>query len=305
MRAEFLLKALNKLVMLIILLFMVVLLLNLPKSIKYGSAMDPEIANKGMRVGNVILMIDGNQLKTGVTDYLKTLSSGTLGKNRRNRDVGEQIAVATKRTLTLLSLSLVISLVLGVLKGIYDSKKSKRNSKDLKLLSTVFFLSIPDIFTIIVLQSLAVWLSKQGIKWFPVIANESALSLVFPIVGLSLIPMNYISRITAVSIESIYSKPYVTTAIGKGASKIRTLWVHVFRNAIVEILGAFSSIAAMIFSSILLVEYMFSYPGLAYTMFAYFTDTNVVIAAAIVFALLFYIIDLLFSSVKYMLTPIK
>jgi len=305
MKSRFLVKTLSKLFMLFLLLFMIIVLLNVPKSMRYASVLDEASFDKGVKVGNVIVMVDGGQLKEDVADYLKTLASGTLGKNRRKQDVSIQIKKSTMRTLKLMLSAVIVSLVLGVIKGVMDSKRSKGNVKDLKLVSTVLFLSLPDIITILLLQSMVVVMAKAGFKIFPVIADDRVIALILPVLVLSVIPLNYISRITAISIENVNTKPYITTAIGKGASKVRVLWVHIFRNAIIEIVSSFSSIAAMIFSSLLLVEYMFAYPGIAYTMFEYFRDTNVVIAAAIVFALLFYVIDLIFSILKYMLMPVK
>jgi len=305
MKSRFLVKTLSKLFMLFLLLFMIIVLLNVPKSMRYASVLDEASFDKGVKVGNVIVMVDGGQLKEDVADYLKTLASGTLGKNRRKQDVSIQIKKSTMRTLKLMLSAVIVSLVLGVIKGVMDSKRSKGNVKDLKLVSTVLFLSLPDIITILLLQSMVVVMAKAGFKIFPVIADDRVIALILPVLVLSVIPLNYISRITAISIENVNAKPYITTAIGKGASKVRVLWVHIFRNAIIEIVSSFSSIAAMIFSSLLLVEYMFAYPGIAYTMFEYFRDTNVVIAAAIVFALLFYVIDLIFSILKYMLMPVK
>ena len=229
-----------------------------------------------------------------VVDYYKTLLSGTFGTTNENKSVFNYVESSFKNSATLLLFSLIFAIVLGILKGIFDSKKQKRYSSNLKTLSTLTILAMPDVFLILLLQFSAVILYRNGIELVPAAGYGGVRYMILPIIALTLIPMSYIARITALSIDENYEKNYVKTAL-----------IHVLRNAIMDILDSFSSIATIIISTLVVVEYMFAYPGLAFMMFKNYEmgEVNVVMAMGIMLALLYFLITTIFKILKYALNP--
>lgn len=244
-------------------------------------------------------------VKDQVVDYYKILFSGSFGETTTHKEVWQFIKPYLLRSVILLTGAIILSIVFGVIKGVFDSKKEKERASNLKLLSSLTLLSMPDIFVIIVIQSFIIWLYEHGIKILPAFGYEGWTYGILPMLSLSIIPAIYIARITTLSIDEIYKQEYIKTAMGKGASRFRVLWVHVFRNAIVEIVGSFSSVATILISSLLIVEYMFYYPGLTLVMYNNYLkgETNVVIGVAIIIGLTYYIIDLLFKGLRLLLNP--
>lgn len=244
-------------------------------------------------------------VKTQVVDYYKVLFSGSFGQTTTGKSVWQFIKPYLLRSTVLLLGAIVLSIVFGVIKGVFDSKKDKQKASNIKLLSSLTLLSMPDIFVIIAIQSFIIWLFEKGIDVIPAFGYDGIKSGVLPMLSLSIIPAIYIARIATLSIDEIYKQEYIRTAIGKGASRIRVLWVHVFRNAIVEIVGSFSSVVTILISSLLIVEYMFYYPGLTQVMYNTYLrgETNVVIGIAIFIGIMYYVIDLSFKGLRILLNP--
>ncbi|WP_165442962.1 ABC transporter permease [Senegalia massiliensis] len=249
--------------------------------------------------------IEFKAILKNVFDYYETLLSGTFGTSNTNKDIFNFVESSFKNSAILLSFSLFFAIVFGILKGIFDSKREKRYSSNLKTLSTLTILAMPDVFLILVLQFLAVILYRNGIKVVPAAGYGEIRHMILPILSLTLIPMSYIARITSLSIDQNFEKNYVKTALGKGASNRRIIYIHVLRNAIMDLLDSFSAIATIIISTLVVVEYMFAYPGLAYIMFKNYElgEIKVVMAMGIMIAFLYFLITTVFKILKYVLNP--
>lgn len=239
-------------------------------------------------------------------DYYRVLLGGSLGKNRYGEPVSYIISQGFKRSITLLIGAIIISIVFGILKGIFDSKRGKPQGSTLKLLTTVIGLSLPDFFVIVIVQAIITWIYVNfGIRTLPHSGFQELKHAILPTITLAIIPTMYIARITATSIDTIYGEEYVKTAIGKGLSNIRIIFVHVLRNVIVEIASSFSAIATMLLSSLIIVEYFYFYPGLTITMYSnYFRrDSQVVIGIAIIIGAIYISLDLIFRIIRHRLNP--
>jgi ABC-type dipeptide/oligopeptide/nickel transport system permease component len=150
------------------------------------------------------------------------------------------------------------------------------------------------------LQAFAIWLIQHGIRIFKVAGAGTWQHEILPIVALSVLPACYIARVTAMSIEGCYDKEYVKAALGKGCSNRRILWNHVMRNAVGIIFESLSNITAMIISNMMIVEYMFSYPGITTMLMNSYrnNDNNTTIATIIVIGIIYFILDAMFQFMK-------
>jgi peptide/nickel transport system permease protein len=107
------------------------------------------------------------------------------------------------------------------------------------------------------------------------------------------------------SLLTEYTKPYVRTAMGKGAGKARVLYKHVLRNAITPVLSATSIQFGYMISWVILVEVIFNWPGIglyAYQSFEVF-DYAPVVALAIVSTLVFLVINLVMDLLYPVIDP--
>ncbi|MFY9822121.1 MAG: ABC transporter permease, partial [Thermoanaerobaculia bacterium] len=65
----------------------------------------------------------------------------------------------------------------------------------------------------------------------------------------------------------VLGQDYIRTARAKGLSERRVLWVHALRNAAVPIVQVFTVTLPLVFSGVLLIEVVFSWPGLGLLTF--------------------------------------
>lgn len=194
-----------------------------------------------------------------------------LGYNIKGKALSEILFPSFKKTALLLTSSIALAFVLGIFKGISDSNRGNKNYASVKVLTSVIPISIPDVLIAAIMQSFAIWLNQRGIHIFKVAGSGTLAHSFLPIIALSILPAFYIARITALAVDDCYKKSYVLTALGKGCSSMRILWNHVMRNAIRSIVEGLPNITSIIISNTLIVEYMFSYPGLTTSLMNHIT----------------------------------
>lgn len=235
-----------------------------------------------------------------VNNKLMTLVGGDYKYTYNGKETKLLLTNGLKKSIKLLVGGLVIAIAAGILKGVFDSRRGKSKDSSLKILLTIIPISLPDILIVAIFQAFAIWLIQHGIKIFKVAGSGTWHHEVLPIVALSILPACYIARVTAMSIESCYDKEYVKAAIGKGCSSRRILWNHVMKNAIGIIFESLSNITAMIIGNMMIVEYMFSYPGLTQLLMNSYRnyDNNTIIVTIIVIGIIYFILDTVFQVMK-------
>jgi ABC-type dipeptide/oligopeptide/nickel transport system permease component len=198
----------------------------------------------------------------------------------------------------LIAFSFLISIFLGVLLSLITAL-NKGTSKVYNFISSIG-ISIPNVFLIISLQSLVVYLHTSGYSSLPLSGSDSYRHMILPIISLSIIPTVYVSKSCTKEIENIMKKDYIKTALSKGSSKLRILFLHVFKNLHSEILNSADYIITIILSSLLIVEYFFSYSGLAFLTYKSFqrSEPELLIACSFIFALTYYFFKLIKFFIK-------
>lgn len=262
------------------------------------------------------------EISQNVVSYYRMLLKGDLGwiygtiryvdsqgNSLVRMDKQEPINVILKtgfeRSIKLLSTSLIIAIIAGIIKGVFDSKKGRKKASTLKLFTTVIGLSLPVIFLVPLLQFIVNEINKKFGFRFPITGYESLKHMILPTIALSILPVMYVARITAVAMDKAYEDEYVRTAISKGNSKLRVMWVHVFRNVVVEITGSLTAVLTIIISDLAMVEYLFDYRGITYLMLEYYEQgqADAVTGLALVLSLIFVFFYLLFKLLKLMVEP--
>lgn len=238
-------------------------------------------------------------------DLLK-LDMGRTGKD--NRSLNYLVTDSMKNSMTLLTGGFVLALLFGIPKGIIDSKRGSASESSLKVLGTIIPISLPDIMIIALLQRLAVFLNKAGIEIFRVGGSGTVNHMLLPVVALSILPACYIARITSMSIDNCYQQDFINAAIGKGCSSWRILWNHVMRNAIPSIIDSLPTITSIIIGNLLMVENIFSYPGLTKALVSFFGEyeRDGIIASIILIGIIYFIMDAAFNILKWIVvTPLR
>ena len=203
--------------------------------------------------------------------YLKwvgQLLHGNLGfSDHLNQSVTSLIAQCLPRTVVLVLLGTVVSLLFGIPLGVYQAVH--RNSVTDYVLTGVSFLgySTPTFFLGILVVD---WFSVD-VHIFPPFAPQGTTvtailgdprALVLPVFTYAFLLYALWSRYMRSSVLDNLVQDYVRTARAKGAGERRVIWHHVFRNSlssIVTLLGL--SIPGLVGGAIL-IEVVFNYPGM-------------------------------------------
>lgn len=255
-----------------------------------------------------IKVIDGNLVETvpmsmiikNTNDTVWSILTGNLGSSTGGKPLLPTVLKASKNTILLLLWGIILGFIVGILKGIFDSNKNHGKKSSFKILLSMIPISFPDVLIVAIFQYFAIWLIKHGIKIFKVGGGGTINHALLPIITLSILPACYIARITAMAIEACYEKEFIIAAVGKGCSGKRILWNHVMRNAMPSIIDSLPNIAASIIGNMIIVEYMFAYPGLTTSLMSFYKwhDSKGIIAVILMIGFVYALMNELFAIVK-------
>ena len=177
-----------------------------------------------------------------------------------------------------LRLSLSVSLYLGIL----------------MVISTAF-VSMPSF----IMGSLLLILFAVKLRVLP--ANGSAQGgLILPVITLSLGPMSYIIRLTRSSMLDVLGQDYIRTAKAKGVPKWKIIFGHALKNSLIPVITYFGPMIANIVTGSLVVEKIFSVPGIGRDFVNSITnrDYPLIMGTTIVLAVLIVVMNLV-SDILY------
>lgn len=205
--------------------------------------------------------------------FLGHLLEGNLGRSYRlNETVDSLVAHELPNDLLLVGTALVLALAVAIPLGIAQARR--RNSAfDHATTGVVFALySTPSYcLGLLLVAGLAV-----GLRAFPPEAPQSAglagvlhdpKGLVLPVLTLTLVNVALFSRYMRSAAISTLAEDFVTTARAKGAGGLGLLLRHVLRNSLASIATLVGLSLPAVFTSGLVVEYLFNYPGIGLTYF--------------------------------------
>lgn len=204
---------------------------------------------------------------------------GDLGQVQVNGILVQEIfRVSFLRSLAVLLPSLVISIVLGSFFGVMGGIASRKNTLSNTL--SMIPMSMPDVFTIGLVQFFALTLFRNNMKFLGIGPIEHKgdgfwYSSIFPIMAISIIPLFYVMVTIIKTIETEQKKPYVLALRGKGLKRGYIIRVHMKKIMMYNVLSIMPSMLTMMFSSLIIVENLFFYRGLGYEMVNIFRSTRV------------------------------
>ena len=205
--------------------------------------------------------------------YLARLAQGDLGYSYFfQTPVTELILERLAATLLLVVTSQVLAIVIGTVLGVIAARKPNGATSHAVTLLALFGYSAPVFWTGIMLIILfcsifpifpvggMIDVRVEG-SWF-VRGLDVLHHLVLPMVTLASIFLALYSRLARASMLDVLGSDYVRTARAKGLSEFVVVYKHALRNA----LGPVVTLAGLQFSGIMsgavLVETVFSWPGL-------------------------------------------
>lgn len=251
--------------------------------------------------------ISWRELGRIIKDSYKNLFKGSLGVDSKGNSVWREIKPFFKNTLILILSTIVISILLGIPIGAYNTKKARTKEGIRRTLWKTILKSFPEPLIILVLYLII--LKVFNFKSI-VLRNTFKISFkdyIVPIIALSIFPIMKASKITSESIIATYDSQYLISAKLKGASNVKIFKDHLIKNVFIDSMEEFSSLMALIFANLVVVEYLFYFPGLINKLIESYVnkDMNTVFSIAFVIGLIFIIINVVFRIIKNVIDPIN
>lgn len=166
--------------------------------------------------------------------------------------------------------ALLLGVPLGIALGVVAALKRQRWLDRLITTSTIFLVSFPSFvtanFLIIIFAAWLRWLPASSLIDPAADLLSSFSALILPTLTLVFGMMAHIARMTRSSLIEILRSDYIRTAVAKGLSHRTVIWRHALRNALIPTISVIALQVGWILSGVVLVETVFSYPGLGRLM---------------------------------------
>lgn len=240
--------------------------------------------------------------------WMFNLMRGDLGESIfLERSVLTAIVERAEPTISLALLSLLFAVIIGISTGVLAAVKHNSFSDQFFSFIALVGVSIPNFWLGLIL----IIFFAAGLGWFPAAGYASITEgvwqhlryLILPAFTLGTAQAALISRITRSSMLDVLNQDYIRTASAKGLSKRVVIIIHALKNALIPILTVIGLAFAALISGAVVVETVFSLPGLGRLIVTsisrrdYPVIQGVVLVATILYVLVNLIIDLLYTIV--------
>jgi peptide/nickel transport system permease protein len=216
-------------------------------------------------------------------EYLGNVLTGQFGVTAQGVPVMTEITSKLPWTLGLVGVTTVIAFLIGTLAGI-ASAWWRGGRLDALLPPTLFIVSTVPVFFV---GLLLIYVFSVQLGWLPLGSNYSygatptlSLSFVWDVIEHAILPGLSLVIVTAGlwvysmrnNMITTISEDYVKTARAKGLSSRRIMFGYAGRNAILPNLTGFAMQIGYVLGGAIVIEYLFSYPGLGYLFYTATTD---------------------------------
>jgi peptide/nickel transport system permease protein len=172
--------------------------------------------------------------------------------------VTEMIGNAIPITLQLALAATILALLIGVPFGVLSAlRKDSLVDNGMRILA-VLGASVPTFWLGIQLQVVF----GLNLKWLPVSGVGFDQHIILPSAALAVSTIALLLRMTRSSLLDELNQDYVRTAWSKGLHGRRVIWGHALRNALLPVVTVWGLSLADLLTGALLVELIFSWPGM-------------------------------------------
>ena len=244
--------------------------------------------------------------------WLGGLARGDLGTSvSYDTPVAELIVERLVVTAPLALLAMAITTVLALAFGIYAASRHNRLGDVGVMAASQFGIALPNFwFAILLILVFSVKLQWFAAGGFPGWSAEDGggfgpalQALVLPAVALAVVQAAILARITRSAVLDVMREDFVRTARAKGLSHRAVLWRHVLRNAFVPVLTVMGLQFANLLTGTIVVEQVFSLPGIGRLIFQAIANRdlvvvrNVVMLLAAAVILINFVVDVLYAVI--------
>ncbi len=233
--------------------------------------------------------------------YMNNILHGDWGVSLKTgrdiwTDLWSKFQVSARLGIEAAELAIIVGLVLGSIAALNRNKWPDR--------VIIFLTTLGTAMPSFVLATLLLLIFCLQLSLIPVWSSSDP-NYILPVIALAVYPMAYITRLTKTSMLDALNQDYVRTARAKGVSRVKVIFVHALRNALIPVITYVGPMVAYILTGSMVVENIFTIGGLGSTFVTSITnrDYTTIMAVTIFLAVLMVIANLLTDIVYKLVDP--
>jgi peptide/nickel transport system permease protein len=245
------------------------------------------------------------------THWLSNILKGNLGISAATQEpVTHYISSRIANSAFLVFVSAIIAVPLSIGLGVLMAVRRDKPTDHALSVGTLGLAALPDFvigIALVLLFATNVWKVLPPVSIIP--PGEHAWNVpkvvILPAATLIIAVTPYISRIMRASMVEVLESEYVTMARLKGLPNRTVIWRHAVPNAIVPALQVSALQLAYMAGGIVVVEFVFSYPGIGTALVDAVgnRDVPVVQALTLIIAAVYVIVNLGADVITVLVTP--
>jgi peptide/nickel transport system permease protein len=228
----------------------------------------------------------------------------------------EKVTTEMKRrigvSLRLLLLGTVFGAVGGVLIGVLGAVRQRKPVDVVSTVGSYVLLAAPTVVTIIVVQTVFVWIYHHGGPLIPTSGEydsnlhgvafwtDRAKRLIMPTIVLALFGISFFSRYQRSAMLDVLGSDFLRTARAKGLTRQRALFKHGVRTALIPIVTFFAYSFGLLLTGAVFTETLFGWHGMGQYLVQSIQDHDVnAVAGVACFTAILVLISGMLSDVLY------
>lgn len=234
--------------------------------------------------------------------FMKGLVTGDLGTSTfSRRPVTTEIGERFPRTLTLASISLLISTIVGVSAGIVSATRRNSLFDNVSMFVALVGVAAPVFWMALMLQLLF----AVQLRWLPATGMGGIRHLILPAITLGMASAALMARITRSSMLDVLKQDFITTARAKGLAERVVVYKHALKNALIPVVTVLGLQFGILLGGAVLTETVFAWPGVGRLLVDAILrrDYPIVQGTVMLLAFLFVIINLVVDVIYAFLDP--
>jgi peptide/nickel transport system permease protein len=233
-------------------------------------------------------------------EFLWNVAHGDFGTSyMTKRPVIIEMVQRFPYTLTLVVISLIISLGLGIPLGVYAATHQYTWKDNATIFASLFCVSMPSFWFALLL----IRLFGVNLRILPASGIETWQGWILPCISMAVGYTAIIARQTRSNFLEVIRQDYITTARAKGLSEGTVLYRHALKNALIPVVMTIGAIFGISLGGAVITEVIFSIPGLGqYTLFGlnnrdYPVIQSSVLILSMLFAVVILVVDVIFALI--------
>jgi peptide/nickel transport system permease protein len=242
--------------------------------------------------------------------WLYGMLQGDLGQSLSNQLpvtalIGDRLWNSLTLAAVTAAISVPLALALGILSAMYRGRLLDRTLN----LATLAIAAAPEFLV----ATLGVLVFAIYLQWLPALTfspvTDGPLAFMrayaLPVGTLCCVIVALMSRMTRAALIDQLETPYAEMALLKGATRARVVFAHALPNAVSPIANAVALSLSYLLGGVVIVETIFSYPGVAHLMVDGVTnrDLPLIQACAILFCLVYLVLFAIADVVSILSNP--